>query len=156
MALTLDGRLTPLDWSPENCSIRRTLDLLGPASSILILREALYGTRRFDRFVERLGMSETSVAARLKQLTQAGVLERKQYREPGSRPREEYVLTQRGEDLLPVLMALMQWGNHYLQDDPAPLHLVDGAGRPVHLVFQREDGATVAAEDLHLRSAQDL
>ncbi|WP_405771776.1 helix-turn-helix transcriptional regulator [Actinacidiphila glaucinigra] len=156
MTLTLDGRLAPLNWSPENCSIRRTLDLLGPASSILILREALYGTRRFDQFAERLGMSETSIAARLKQLTQAGVLERQQYREPGSRPRDEYVLTQRGEDLAPTLLALMQWGDCYLQEGPAPLHLVDAAGEPVRVAFQRADGTTVAPEELHLRSAQDL
>lgn len=155
MTLPLDERLAPLDWSRENCSIRRTLDLLGPPSSMLVLRDALYGTRRFDQFVERLGMSETSVAARLKHLTRAGMLERRQYREPGSRPRDEYVLTQRGEDLAPVLMALLQWGNRYLQDDPAPLHLVDAEGNPVQMTFQREDGSTVAPKELHLRSRED-
>ena len=85
-------------------------------SAFLILREAFYGTTRFDDFAERVGISEPVAAARLRELVEQGLLEREDYREPGQRTRQHYRLTEKGADLFPALAALMQWGDRWLDD----------------------------------------
>ncbi|MEU4481286.1 helix-turn-helix domain-containing protein [Micromonospora sp. NPDC023966] len=107
-------------WSTANCSIARALDVVGNRTALLLLREASFGTRRFDDFARRAGVSEPVAAARLKQLVADGLLERRPYREPGQRTRDEYLLTAKGRDLLPVLAALRQWGDAYAVDDTGP------------------------------------
>ncbi|WP_229739908.1 winged helix-turn-helix transcriptional regulator [Nocardia rhizosphaerihabitans] len=86
-----------------------------------MLREVALGVRRFDAIQEATGASRAILGARLRGLTQSGVLERVEYREPGSRTRHEYRLTAAGRELQPVLTALMQWGDKYLTG-PAGLH----------------------------------
>jgi len=90
---------------------------------MLILREAFYGTERFDDFAERVGISEPVAATRLRELVDEGLLVREPYREPGQRTRMAYRLTEKGAELLPVLAALMQWGDRWLQPDGAPVQL---------------------------------
>jgi hypothetical protein len=85
------------------------------------------------------------LADRLGKLVDLGVLERRAYREEGTREREEYVLTPAGEELAPVLAALNQWGAQHLPSDlpPASRYVETGTGRPLHVAFVDDDGRTV-------------
>jgi len=107
-------------YSAENCSIRRTLDVVGEKWTLLVLREAFYGVRRFDDFARALGCARNILSARLNTLVAEGVLSREPYREPGQRSRVEYRLTDKGMELLPVLVALMQWGNQHAVGPTGP------------------------------------
>ncbi|ERN44115.1 HxlR family transcriptional regulator, partial [Prescottella equi NBRC 101255 = C 7] len=119
-AARLDGFLADRDaWRPTQCSIGKAMDVVGTRSAMLILREAYYGTTRFDHFAERVGITEAVAAARLRELTAEGLFERRPYKELGQRTRHEYVLTDKGRDLLPAVLALMQWGDRYLQGEGA-------------------------------------
>lgn len=120
-------------WDAVNCSVARALEVVGTRSVLLMLREAFFGTRRFDDFHRRVGVTEAVAAARLRELVESGLLVRRPYREPGQRTRHEYVLTDRGRDLYPVLVALMNWGDRYLADpDGPPVEVVhDGCGGQV-------------------------
>lgn len=102
------------EWTASDCSIDGTMQVIGTRSAVLLMREAHYGTTRFDDFVRRVGITEAVAATRLRELVQAGLLERRPYQEPGKRTRQEYVLTEAGTDLQPVLLALMQWGDRHL------------------------------------------
>src|SRR3954454_19933745 len=133
MAMTLEGLLADRSrWQADDCSIGKAMDVIGTRSAILLIREAYYGTTRFDDFVERVGITDAVAAARLKQLVGAGILDKQPYREPGKRTRYEYVLTPMGRDLLPAVLALMQWGDKSLQPNGGPLHVVErGTVAPV-------------------------
>lgn len=106
-----------LDISTENCSIQRALDIVGDRWSLLILREAFNGVRRFDDMAGHLGISDSVLSRRLRGLVEGGVLRRVAYRSTGARTHHEYVLTERGLDLFPAIVALMQWGDKYLADE---------------------------------------
>jgi DNA-binding HxlR family transcriptional regulator len=106
------------DW---NCSIARTLDVVGEWWTPLILRDAFRGTRRFDDFHASLGMARSVLTARLGKLTDHGILERHRYSEHP--PRCEYRLTEKGLALFPVIAALMQWGDTWASGRPRPRHL---------------------------------
>jgi len=116
---------------PRVCSIARTLDIVGEKWALLALREVFLGDRRFDEMVRRTGAPRDTLAARLRTLTAAGVLERRPYREHPAR--FEYHLTDAGRDLYPVIATLMHWGDKYLagQEGP-PLVLEHSCGH--HLV----------------------
>lgn len=97
-----------------SCSVARTLDLIGDRWSILVLREAFWGTRRFEVFQRHLGIARNILTDRLNKLVASDVLEREQY---SSRPpRFEYRLTAAGRDLWPILVTLLQWGDAHLPD----------------------------------------
>ena len=99
-AVRLTGSLEPREgWKAERCTIAKALDVVSTRSAFLILREAFYGTTRFDDFAERVGISEPVTAARLRELVDEGLLEREDYREPGQRTRQRYRLTEKGADL---------------------------------------------------------
>jgi DNA-binding HxlR family transcriptional regulator len=99
------------DYSDQNCSIARALELVGERWTLLIVREAFLGTRRFDQFQSRLGIARNVLQVRLQRLTDAGVMQRERYQE---RPeRFEYRLTAKGVDLWPVIISLLQWGDRY-------------------------------------------
>ena len=110
-----------LETSTENCPVQRTLDVVGEKWTLLILRDAVNGVRRFDDFHRHLGLSEAVLSNRLRKLTTAGILNTVPYQEPGSRPRNEYRLTRKGWDLWPVLMALTQWGEAYTLGPEGPV-----------------------------------
>ncbi|HEY4279302.1 MAG TPA: helix-turn-helix domain-containing protein [Conexibacter sp.] len=151
MALTFEGALADRSrWRLDNCSIAKTMDVIGTRSSMLILREALYGTTRFDDFARRTKITEAIVASRLKQLTDVGLFIKQPYQELGKRTRSEYLLTEKGRDLLPAVFAMMQWGNKYLQEEEgAPLLLVErGTGEPVVIGARTESGRELGLEDL--------
>jgi DNA-binding HxlR family transcriptional regulator len=109
-----------LRYSTENCSIARTLGVVGEKWTLLVLREAFYGIRRFDEIARILGCGRAVLTARLRTLVDEGVLERVPYRPPGERSRFEYRLTQKGSELFPVLMALLQWGDRWAVDAAGP------------------------------------
>src|ERR1700732_2969581 len=115
--IRMTGSLAPrAGWTADDCMIARALEVIPTRSAFLILREAFYGTTRFDDFSDRVGISEPATAARLKELVDSGLLERLDYREPGQRTRQRYRLTEKGADLFPALAALMQWGDRWLDE----------------------------------------
>jgi DNA-binding HxlR family transcriptional regulator len=148
----LTGRLAPREnWSADRCSIRRALAVAGNTSALLILREAFYGTSRFDDFAARVGISEPVAAARLRDLVEHGLLARLPYREPGQRTRLGYRLTRKGAELLPVLVALMQWGDNWLAPGGPPVVLRHhGCGEPVRAELRCAAGHQPAAGELDL------
>lgn len=105
------------------CSIARSMDVLGDWWTPLVLREAFLGARRFDDFQRRLGLARNTLTVRLQRLVEEGVLERVPYQLHPER--HEYVLTAKGRDFYPVLVAIMAWGDRWLDDGdgpPAVLH----------------------------------
>ena len=132
----LQGRLADRDaWSAVGeCPIEKTMALLGTKSAMLILREAYYGTTRFDDFCTRVGITRAAASARLNELVDAGLLTRRPYREPGQRARDEYVLTRSGVEFMPVVWAMFEWGRRHLPNR-SPLRL-----------FHQDCGADAAVE----------
>jgi DNA-binding HxlR family transcriptional regulator len=110
-------------FATMECSIGRSLDVVGDAWSLLILRDALLGATRFQDFQDRLGMPPNTLARRLALLTDHGILVRRRYEAKPAR--EQYELTAKGADLAPVLLALSSWGSRWLAPDGAPLEWVD-------------------------------
>jgi DNA-binding HxlR family transcriptional regulator len=123
--MTLAGALADRDrWTATGwCPIERTLDLIGTRSAMTLLREVFYGARRFDDLTRRAGVTEAVTSMRLKQLVRAGLLARCPYREPGQRTRYEYVLTDQGRDLFPIIVSLMSFGDRLPKDRPGRLEL---------------------------------
>jgi DNA-binding HxlR family transcriptional regulator len=109
-------RLTSL--SEMNCSIARTVDVVGEWWTPLILRDAFRGTRRFDDFQASLGMARGVLTARLRKLTEQGIMERRAYSDHP--PRYDYVLTEKGLALFPVIAALMKWGDTWAPTPAGP------------------------------------
>jgi DNA-binding HxlR family transcriptional regulator len=105
-------------YEGQACSVARALEVIGERWTILILRDAFLGVRRFDDFQRSLGIARNVLNARLQRLTEAGVLERVPYQERP--PRFEYRLTAQGRDLWPALVSLMQWGDRYLAGEAGP------------------------------------
>lgn len=100
------------DIGGMTCSIARTLSVIGDRWTLMIIRNAFLGTRRFDDFHAGLGMTRHVLADRLDRLVTAGVLRKEAYQERP--PRYEYRLTEQGRDLYPVLLALTGWGDKWL------------------------------------------
>lgn len=129
------------DPTGGTCSIARTITALGDRWSLLVLREAAFGTTRFSEFKQRLGIASDVLTDRLQALVEHGVLERVAYREEGSRARTEYRLTDAGREFQVVLGALGTWGRDHLRSDlDAGVRWHDGEGRPVRVAFVDEDG----------------
>jgi DNA-binding HxlR family transcriptional regulator len=119
---------------------------------MLLLREAFYGATRFDEFVSRAEISEPAAAAKLRELTELGILRREPYREPGQRTRHAYHLTDMGRDLLPAVVALFAWGDRWLLDAGARVELTHAdCGAPVSAVLACRHGHEVPGEELALR-----
>ena len=136
------------DYSGQNCSIARSLEIVGERWTLLILRDAFLGVTRFERFQERLKLAPNILTKRLRALTDAGVLERRPYQE---RPeRYEYVLTERGKGLLPVILGLMEWGDGNLAPNGPPALVVHaGCGGRVEVgAVCGECGERVGADDV--------
>jgi DNA-binding HxlR family transcriptional regulator len=105
------------------CPIARSLERVGEWWSMLIMRDALHGLRRFDQFQNSLGIAPNMLARRLNALVEAGMLERRRYSEHP--PRDEYVPTARGRDFRPVLLSLLAWGNRHFAPEGASVLLFD-------------------------------
>jgi DNA-binding HxlR family transcriptional regulator len=115
---------------------------------MLIMREAYYGTTRFDDFFRRVGITRAAAATRLNELVDAGMLRRQPYREPGQRTRDEYVLTDAGLDFMPVVWAMFEWGQRHLPRQ-APLRLTHaGCGGEAGVEIRCEHGHHVPPDEL--------
>jgi DNA-binding HxlR family transcriptional regulator len=151
--VTLKGVLSDRDsWSADDCSVAAALEVVGRRASMLLLREAFYGAHRFDEFVRRAQLSEKITAARLKELVDEGLLERRPYHVAGQRSREEYHLTAKGEDLLPAILALMQWGDKWVRHDGGKIAMTHAdCGRPVTVEVHCADGHAASASTIEAR-----
>jgi DNA-binding HxlR family transcriptional regulator len=121
-------------FADMHCSIAQSLEVVGEWWTLLILRDAFLGVRRFDDFVERLGISRNVLTHRLDTLVATGILERRPYDE--ARGRYDYLLTDKGRALWPVLTALRQWGDQWIY----------GTGNEPLLVEHRSCGCTTTAQ----------
>ena len=116
--------MLPRDYTGQNCSLARSLEMLGERWTLLVLRDAFQGVTRFELFARRLRIAPNILTKRLATLVEAGVLERRRYQE---RPeRFEYVLTPAGKELLPAWCDLMRWGDAHLAPDGPPAVLRHG------------------------------
>ena len=133
----------------SKCSVSRALAVVGDRWTLLVLREAFYGVRRFDEFHRNLGVARPILSARLRNLVDHGLLSRAPYQEPGHRLRYEYHLTEKGRALFETLAALMQWGDTYLADATGPpvrlLHA--GCGGPVRVSFSCASCGPLTGDD---------
>jgi DNA-binding HxlR family transcriptional regulator len=126
------------DWRETDstrCSVARTAAVVGDGWTVLVLRDLFNGIRRFDELATHLGVARNVLTRRLATLTDAGVVTRVPYREPGARVRHEYRLTEAGRDLLPVILAMLNWGDAHRAGDEGPPVIVEhaGCGAPVHV-----------------------
>ena len=123
-----------VDLSAFSCSVARTLDVVGDRWTLLVLRDAFYGVRRFEDFTRDLGIARNVLSDRLGRLVDTGVMERRQYEKHP--PRFDYRLTAKGRDLLPVLLTMMHWGDTWAgPDDDAPIDLIHrDCGQSTHAV----------------------
>lgn len=138
------------DLINQRCSIARPATLLGDPWTLVILRQTFSRVRRFDDFQRQLGISRSLLSERLGRLVEAGILERRPYKDE-IRTREEYRLTQKGLDLYPALMALREWGDKYMAEDGAPIRILHrdcGGEAHVHLTCDR------CGEEIGAREAQ--
>lgn len=120
----------------NSCSVARTAALVADTWTVLVLRDMFNGVRRFDDLAGHLGVARNVLTRRLNALTDAGLVRRVPYREPGRRERFEYRLTEAGTDLRTVILALMAWGDE---------HLAGAAGPPAR-VEHRACGSQVNVE----------
>ncbi len=133
-----------------NCSIANALDLIGEWWTILILREAFFGTGRFEDFQQHLGIARNILTARLRKLCDNGVLKRVPIKEGAKR--HEYKLTAMGRDLYPTLIALTQWGDRWLHEEGAPVKFTERAsGEEIaDVAIQTKKGRVLDARELAL------
>ncbi len=138
------------DRDTSNCSIARTLEVVGEKWTILILREVWYGSSRFSEFERILGCPRNLLAERLRKLVEHGILATEAYQEPGARSRLRYVLTLKGTDLAPAVMGLLQWGDRYRADPEGPAIITRhrDCGAPVNVQVRCEKDHHVAGTDI--------
>lgn len=134
------------------CHLAKSIEVLGDRWILLILRGALFGVRRFDDFQKELGIPRTVLSGRLSKLVENGIMSKQAYKEDGKRARPEYVLTEAGEALRPVLMGLNQWGNDWVSDGAAPLMSFTHAKsrQKVRPAFVDEDGKETPIRDIRV------
>src|SRR6201995_2265255 len=123
-------------YEGQNCSVAKTLELVGERWTVLILREIFFQRRRFDEMADSLGIARNVLTARLGRLVEEGVLERVAYQE---RPeRFEYRLTEKGLELWPVIVGLVRWGDEHYPEEAGPPRLLEhrdcGGAVTVHLM----------------------
>ena len=127
----------------------RASELLGDRWTLLILREAFYGVARFEDVRADIGAPRAALSQRLSKLVREKIMAKSAYRDPGDRQRFEYQLTEKGRALAYVLIALMEWGDKFLRDDPAPLELRDAkSGKPLRIALVAPDGKPCPLTDV--------
>ena len=142
-------------WADANCPLARSVDQIGEWGSLLILREAFSGVRRFDDFQKRIGISRNLLTTRLKKLVDGGVLERRPISSDAKR--HEYALTEKGEDLFTTIIALRQWGDRWLfPADRYPADMLDNRDQSLlaPIEVRSVKGRKVALANLTLRAHQ--
>jgi DNA-binding HxlR family transcriptional regulator len=135
----------------KECSVARAMDAIGDRWSILLLREAYYGTKRFDEFQYYVGLASNILSARLKKLVDAGIMTRIPL--PEHTGRYEYVLTEKGRDFFPTYLALKKWGDDWLAEPAGPQVVFNdrSSGRPISYPELRTDeGKPLRLEDIEV------
>ncbi len=150
MQLTYDAAMRKASFADMNCSIAQSLEIVGEWWTLLILRDSFLGIRRFDEFVERLGISRNVLATRLDTLVEAGILEQHPYDEAGRR--YDYLLTDKGRALWPVMTALRQWGDEWILGEGNEPLLLEHRGHG-HLTTAHMT-CSVCGEQLDARSVR--
>ena len=131
------------DLSELNCSLARTLEVVGDWWTLLIIRDAFLGVCRFSGFQKSLGIAKNILTVRLERLAANGILKR-----GGPEKRPVYQLTAKGRALLPAVVALMQWGDSFVSANKPPVIVTDQKGRPVAPVRLKSDGGEVSAQNV--------
>lgn len=147
--------MEPLRFSYDlrTCSLKRVLSLIGDKWALLAIREAFYGVHRFDDFARAMGCGRAVLSARLKLLTEAGILRTRAYREPGRRARQDYRLTEKGSDLFTAFLALSQWGDRWMPaaEGPAVTVTHGSCGHPIEVAMRCTDAhGPLALRDLKI------
>jgi len=153
----IEGPMRWRDVGELECSIARTLSVIGDRWTLLVLRNAFLGTRRFDDFQAQLGVTRHRLADRLAKLVEHGVLRRERYQD--NPPREEYRLTEKGRDLYGVIATLAGWGDRWMAGEQgAPVERVHRrCGRVAALRLTCEHcGEPVTARDMEARPGPGL
>lgn len=123
------GGVTPAPKEPRVCSVARSLEVVGEKWALLAVREVFLGNRRFDEMVRQTGAPRDTLAARLRTLVSAGIMERRQYSDHPAR--FEYFLTAAGKDLYPVILTLRQWGDRHASEGLSPTVFEHACGHPL-------------------------
>lgn len=149
------ARVTAKTGVTAACPIARSLAVVGEKWALLVVRDALAGATRFAQFRASLGIAPDMLADRLAKLVDHGILERRSYRDPGERARDEYVLTEAGRQLAPALAALAGWGTAHLPvADSSPFRFVEAAtGSPAVAGFADAAGRPIPLADVRLERA---
>ncbi|KAA5836361.1 helix-turn-helix transcriptional regulator [Saccharopolyspora hirsuta] len=144
------GGAVPPNWTDPDCPVARALDLVGDRWSLLVIRDAMDGARSFTEFQRRTGIARNILTDRLRKLTAHGLLD--QRTAPSGR-RREYVLTDTGRDLFPVVLTLRQWGERHAFEPGEPRSaLVDQHGTPVpEIAPTSADGTPLNAENTQVQ-----
>lgn len=136
------------NYEGQVCSIARALELVGERWTLLIVRDLFLGLRRFDEFLDSLGIASNVLTDRLNRLVDEGIVERVRYSE---RPeRFEYQLTAKGRELRLVLLALMQWGDRHISEKPPRIARRRSDRSRVSVALVAADGTAVKPSDLEL------
>lgn len=134
------------------CNLAKSFELIGDRWSLLILRSALYGLRRFDDFQADIDIPRSVLSARLAGLVESGIMERREYREDGQRPRTEYWLTEMGRTLTLPFMAMTAWGDAWLGEGSSPLTLhTKETGDRISVGYIDAKGRAVKPSEIEMR-----
>ena len=144
-------------YDGQVCSVARSLEIVGERWTLLVLRDAFLGVRRFDEFQRSLGIARNVLTARLGRLVEEGVLERVAYQE---RPqRFEYRLTEKGLGLWPVIVSLLHWGDRYYGEEAGPPRIIEHrgcGGRITERLTCDRCGAELGPRDVQARPGPGL
>jgi DNA-binding HxlR family transcriptional regulator len=133
----------------RHCNLARSFELIGDRWTLLILRSALYGVRRFDDFQADLEIPRSVLSNRLAGLVESGIMEKREYRDEGQRTRIEYALTKMGTALGLPFIAMTEWGDKWLGDGESPLTLRSKAnGRRLRVALVDERGRSVNPSEI--------
>jgi DNA-binding HxlR family transcriptional regulator len=141
------SRAWVLDYDTQNCTIGAALDIVGEKWTFLVLREAFNGVKRFDDIRRRISAPRQILSDRLARLVDEGLLRKVPYQEPAQRARSEYRLTDKGLELFPLIVALLEWGNKYAVTPAGPVVELThrDCGAPVRLHLVCEEGHPVGS-----------
>ena len=137
-------------FADMNCSLAQTLEIIGERWTLLILRDAFFGAKRFEQFQKSLGVARNILASRLKTLVDEGILEKRAV----DGGRFNYVLTQKGLDLQPVLLSMTHWGDKYKPSPEGgrPIFIERATGQPIApMAVHAEDGRVLNPRDIKAR-----
>ena len=142
-------RRSPVEM--RHCNLAGSFELIGDRWTLLILRSALYGVRRFDDFQADINIPRSVLSNRLAGLVETGIMERREYREEGQRARVEYPLTKMGDALGLPFFAMTEWSDKWLGDGVSPLKLRSkSSGERLSVALVDADGKRVKGSDVEM------